>query len=116
MTIGERVLVLLRERGISQKELSRRTGIPPSTICDWKGKKLNPGSDKILPICAVLGVDPYYLISGTESSVQKQASFLVVGKDSEEYDLLMEYRRKDSDGQKRIVEYAKTIGGDDSKQ
>ncbi|WP_197026883.1 helix-turn-helix domain-containing protein [Butyrivibrio sp. FCS014] len=37
----------MKERGISQKEFSRMTGIAESTICDWKRKGFNPSSGKI---------------------------------------------------------------------
>lgn len=36
MTIGERVIVLVKERDMAQKEVSIRTGIPQSTISDGK--------------------------------------------------------------------------------
>ena len=38
MTIGERVLQLTHERGMTQKEFSEKTGIPQSTLSSWKGK------------------------------------------------------------------------------
>ena len=52
-----------------QKELSIRTGIATTTISEWRKKNTNPGSDKILLICAALDVTPEYLLSGvTEDS------------------------------------------------
>lgn len=39
-----------------QKELSIRTGIATTTISEWRKKNTNPGSDKILLICAALDV------------------------------------------------------------
>lgn len=46
--------------------ITRKTGIAESTISDWKKKKTNPESDKILIISEVLGVSPYELLSGAE--------------------------------------------------
>ena len=51
---------------MSQKEFSDRTGIAQSSISDWKRKKTNPVSEKILIICDVLDVTPYELLGATE--------------------------------------------------
>ena len=48
MNISGKIFELIREKGMTQKEFGKRTGIPQSTISDWKSKKLNPSSDKIL--------------------------------------------------------------------
>ena len=39
MTVGDRVFLRLKEIGMSQKELSERTGIAQSTISEWKKKE-----------------------------------------------------------------------------
>ncbi|MBE5840939.1 MAG: helix-turn-helix transcriptional regulator [Butyrivibrio sp.] len=39
-------------------------GISATTISDWRKKNTNPGSDKIMAICAALDVTPEYLLSG----------------------------------------------------
>lgn len=61
MTISERIFELLEQRGMSQKEFSEKTGIAQSNMNDWKRKKTNPVSEKILIICNVLDVTPYEL-------------------------------------------------------
>jgi transcriptional regulator with XRE-family HTH domain len=48
MTISEKIFELLRERGMTQKEFAQATGIAESSISDWKRKKTNPVSEKIL--------------------------------------------------------------------
>ena len=78
MTIGERVIELVRERGMTQKEFSERTGIPQSTMSSWKGKKQNPSIDKLKVICDVLKVDPYYLMAGTESNEALNNDYVTV--------------------------------------
>lgn len=65
-TVSDRIFELLKEKGMSQKEFAAKTGIAESTISDWKKKKTNPVSDKILIISEVLGVSPYELLSGAE--------------------------------------------------
>ena len=55
-TISDKIFELLKEKGMSQKEFAQRTGIAESSISDWKKKRTNPVSDKILIICEVLGL------------------------------------------------------------
>ena len=105
MTIGERVIELVRNQGMTQKEFSDRTGIPQSTMSSWKGKKQNPSLDKLKVICDVLRVDPYYLIAGTESNESLHNDYITVDKKDEEYCLLIEYRKLDRDGKNRILGY-----------
>ena len=62
-TVSDRIFELLKERKMTQKEFAQRTGIAESSISDWKKKRTNPVSDKILIICEVLDVSPYELIS-----------------------------------------------------
>jgi len=105
MTIGERVIDLIRDRGMTQKEFSEKTGIPQSTMSSWKGKKQNPSIDKLKVICDVLRVDPYYLLSGTESNETLKNDYVMVYKDNDEYQLLIEYRKLDHDSKSRIQGY-----------
>ena len=80
MTISGKIFELIKEKGMTQKEFGRRTGIPQSTISDWKGKQLNPASDKILIICDVLEVSPYELLGAAESSKYVIPDHVIVQK------------------------------------
>ena len=62
MLISERIYRYLEEKGISQIEFAKRTGISQSTISDWRRKGTNPSADKIMIICDVLEVSPYELL------------------------------------------------------
>ena len=66
MTISEKIFEIIDARGMTQKDFSIATGIPQSTISDWRKKKTNPSSDKILIICEVLQVSPYELLSNVK--------------------------------------------------
>ena len=66
MTIQQRIYAIMNEKGISQAELAKGTGIAPSTICDWKRKQKNPSSDKIVAIANALGVSVSYLLGVDE--------------------------------------------------
>ena len=105
MTIGERVLQLVHDKGMTQKEFSEKTGIPQSTMSSWKGKKQNPSIDKLRVICDTLGVDPYYLVSATESNESLNSDYITVYRKDEEYNLLVEYRKMNRDSRNRLLGY-----------
>ena len=109
MTIGERILELVHDKGMTQKEFSEKTGIPQSTMSNWKGKKQNPSIDKLKVICDTLGVDPYYLISATESNASLNNDYIMVYRDDEEYNVLIEYRKLDKDYRNRLMGYLRAL-------
>ena len=105
MTIGERVLKLIHDKGMTQKEFSEKTGIPQSTMSSWKGKKQNPSIEKLKVICDTLEVDPYFLISATEGNESLNNDYLMVYRKDEEYEILVEYRKLNRDCQNRLAGY-----------
>lgn len=66
MEIYEKIFARIEELHITQLELSRRTGIATSTICDWKKKKINPQSDKLVSICKALDMSLVDLLCDEE--------------------------------------------------
>lgn len=62
--IGARIKQILRENKQSQKELSRATGIPESTLSDIIKEKKEPGMDKVRLIAEFLEVDLNWLVKG----------------------------------------------------
>jgi len=105
MTVGERVLELVHEKGMSQKEFSLKTGIPQSTMSSWKGKRQNPSIDKLMTICDALEVDPYYLISATEFKTEANHDYLTIYSRDEEYTVLIDYRKLDRKRRERLRGY-----------
>ena len=73
MTISQRIFALLREKKLSQKELSEYTGISPAAISSWKSKGTN------VKISEFLDVDVYYLLTGE----YQPASNLQIAEESE---------------------------------
>lgn len=109
MQIYERVFGLLQDIGMPQKEFSEKTGIPQSTISDWKNKKVNPSSDKIMIICQVLGVTPYDILSGTESDKYEKPDFLVVNKSTDEYILIENIRKLSKSKYNKLLGYVEAL-------
>jgi transcriptional regulator with XRE-family HTH domain len=107
MTISDKIFELIRERGMTQKEFSEATGIAQSSISDWKRKKTNPVSEKILIICEVLGVSPYELLSGTEGEGSRSipSNLMVIDKDTELGQFVSEVQKLDSGRRDRLMGY-----------
>lgn len=110
MLISERVFELLKEKGMSQKEFSLRTGIAQSTISDWKSKKVNPASDKILIICDVLQVSPYELLAGSAAQYENP-NCIVIDRESDLYILVEMISRLKSDQRLRLQGYLEALSG-----
>ena len=104
--ISDNIFRILKEKEITQKELSDRTGISPSTISDWKHKGLNPASDKILAICNALGVTPYELLM---QDGKEQTFDILIRKGSEEYEVLVEFRKMKKKQKERLMGYIEAL-------
>ena len=96
---------------MSQKEFSERTGIAQSSISDWKRKKTNPVSEKILIICQVLGVTPYELLGGTEGEGRRsnRSDVLLVEKDSDDGRFFTDFMSMDEGQKGRLIGYMKAL-------
>lgn len=68
MTIGNRVLYLLKKNGFKQKDLAEYIGTKPSTVNGWKQENRNPSSNLIIPICEFLNISIIYLLTGIEEN------------------------------------------------
>ncbi len=92
MTISDRIFEKLNSLNMSQKTFSEKTGISQSTISEWKSKKTNPTSEKIMIICKVLDVTPEWLLSGVKNTGKRgnDLQWYVIDKDSE-IGLVVEY-------------------------
>ncbi len=112
MTIRDRIFNKISELDITQKEFSRRTGIPETTVSDWKKKKTNPTAEKILVICKVLGVTPEWLLSGVETHGERSnpARIIAVDTDTDAGLLLEVFNSCDAAMQARILGYAQALG------
>ena len=110
-TISDRIFEKLKEKGMSQKEFSQKTGIAESSISDWKKKHTNPVSDKILIICEVLDISPYELLSGAEhiGTRSRDSQTYVFAKDTELGMVVETYQQLDYEQQKRLLAYMNAL-------
>lgn len=64
--LKKRIVDLMEIRGLTQSELSQRTGITQSSLSDYIKGKYRPKQDKIDLISKALGVSPAYLMGWDE--------------------------------------------------
>ena len=106
MIISERIFKIMEEKGIRQTDFSAQTGISQSTISDWKRKKTNPSSDKIMVICETLGVSPYELLQdNNRDNTNEMIDYTVVSEGTDSYDLLVEFEQMDKSMRDRLIGY-----------
>lgn len=109
MLISSRIFELLKERGMSQKEFSEKTGIAQSTVSDWKSKKLNPSADRIGIICKVLRVSPEELLSIDEDCTKENTDFVVIRRNSTEHMLVEAFRNMDESSKDLMIRFAEKL-------
>lgn len=111
MTISEKIFEILDAKGMSQKEFSHATGIPQSTISDWRKKNTNPASDKILIICDTLDISPYELLSNIkeEGNRAKKAGYRIVVEGTEEDQLIDVYESLSTKDKGRLLGYMEAL-------
>lgn len=113
MLIRDRIFSKLEEKGMTQKSFSEKTGIPQSTISDWRKKKTNPTAEKIMIICKVLGVTPEWLLSGIEPQGERgnPQKWFAIDADTDAGQLLISFNSMNAGMQERILGYAEALSG-----
>lgn len=111
MTISERIFERLRTISMTQKTFSELTGIQPSTISEWKKKKTNPSSDKIMAICHALNVTPEWLLSGADPAGGRSGnqSYYIIGKTTDTGRLIHTYNNFDQAARERLIGYVEAL-------
>ena len=111
MTISERIFERLKQIDMPQKEFSEKTGILQSTISEWKKRRTNPSSDKILTICKVLDVPAEWLLSGVDPAEgrEKNQTYYTIDIHTETGKLIREFNRLDRSQRDRLMGYAEAL-------
>lgn len=111
MMVSERVFFRLGQLSMSQKEFSEKTGILPSTISEWKKKKTNPSSEKIMPICEALNVTPEWLLTGVDHDIDGtgETEYYKIRKDTDMGRLIAYYERLEPYLRERVMGYAEAF-------
>lgn len=111
MTIRDRIFEKIEEMNITQKEFAKRSGIPETTVSDWKKKKTNPTAEKIMIICKVLNVTPEWLLSGvhTRGNRSNPDGWYAIDADTEAGMLITAFNSFDARQQARLIGYAQAL-------
>ena len=111
MTIRDRIFAKIEEKGMTQKEFSERTGISQSTISDWKKKRTNPTTEKVMVICKALDVSLEWLLSGVEPEGHRgnQRKWYAIDAETESGRLITSFNAMDKDMQSRLIGYAEAL-------
>lgn len=114
MIISERIFKVLKEKGMSQNAFAKAVGLTGSTVSDWKTKKTNPSSEKLMTICQVLEVTPEQLLTGKgidenyEEPVgtKLQTDYVVTDSDRR---ILEEYHSLSEEHKLRMLKYIEAL-------
>ena len=101
MKIYEKIFVRLGELHMSQMELYRRTGIPTSTISDWRKKKINPQADKLVSICKALDMSLVNLLCGEDSNEHTTSLDYL----TDENHIIELIRQSDVESKRKVIRY-----------
>ena len=105
MNIYEKIFARLEELHMSQIELSRRTSIATSTISDWRKKKINPQSDKLVSICKALDMSLVDLLCDEEDADQLTQTDYI----HDEKHIIEVFRNSDYETKRRLLKYFELI-------
>ena len=111
MLIRDRIFQKLDELDMTQKEFSIRTGIPQTTISDWRKKRTNPTAEKIMVICKVLDVTPEWLLSGIEPQGDRgnPQKWYAIDSETEVGRLVVTFNAMNHGMQERLLGYAEAL-------
>ena len=62
----ERIVMLMKERGLNGKQLAEEIGIAKNAISEWKSGRIKPSTDVVIKIADYFGVSCDYLLTGKE--------------------------------------------------
>ena len=74
MTLGEKLQLLRRSRGLSQEQLAAELDVSRQAISKWECGDSTPDLDKLRTICTYFGVTTDYLIWEHEEDVPQTAA------------------------------------------
>ena len=96
MNIGERLLKLRKQKGLSQEEIANIIGVSRQTISKWETGESNPDFDKIIPLCDLYNITTDELIRGEignkEEIVEEKDTKVIEDKSEREEDLNISYK------------------------
>lgn len=81
MEIGERILALMQQKGITYREMEEKTGISRSTLNRWFAKGKPIPFNKLEPIANALDIGQDELLGWKQYDIATKVNDMVNGKD-----------------------------------
>lgn len=110
MTIGERIVFLRDERGLSQKELAKALHITAATLSRYENDIYQPKLEFLCEMCKILNTSADFLLGFTtdyESKPSSSSSHQPLSADEKKF--LNMYRKLSAENQNRICERVLTL-------
>ena len=99
MSLDERLKEARKNAGLSQKEVSERTGIAKSTLSEYESGKTTPTMNALYKIMNVIGVSADFLF---QDEVENHETVLT----ERESELIGYSRKLSENNQKKLLKYA----------
>ncbi|MBR3803192.1 MAG: helix-turn-helix domain-containing protein [Clostridia bacterium] len=74
MSIGDRIMQLRKEAGLSQEAFAEKLGVSRQSVSKWESDSATPDLNKVIAICELFGVSSDYLLCGKEDSPVSETS------------------------------------------
>lgn len=71
MNIGERLLELRKQKGLSQEEVADQVGVTRQTVSKWEVGESKPDFDKIIPLCDLFSITTEELLRGEKGKEEQ---------------------------------------------
>ncbi len=109
-TIGERIIFLREERGISQKQLAHTILIPPTSLSRYENDVYEPKAEILYRIAKALNTSTDFLVGLTDYYEKPNyTSSEPLGLTAYEQRLISSYRKLNNENRIRIFERIDTL-------
>lgn len=72
MNIGDMILKLRKEKGLSQEEVAEKLNVTRQTVSKWETGESKPDFDKIIPLCDLFSITTEELLRGRKLECEKE--------------------------------------------
>ena len=122
----DNIFALMRDKGISDKELSVKTGISAGNISDWKSGRSKPKAEALIKIADLLNCSVDYLLGRTDTITETNSHNTISGNNNiigngnsigeklteQEAALINIFKKLDVVKQAQLLTYAAELGNE----
>ncbi len=80
MTVGEKITYFRGQRGLSQEKLAELLDVSRQSVSKWETNLSVPQTEKILPLCSLLGISADFLLNDKASPIREDSKKNETGK------------------------------------